>query len=116
VQLFLVVVRLLIAITAVQMTGIPHVIADVVMAVHSNGNDQPLTDDDCPEERDGHECPPGCPNCHCAHPVNALPVLPASFLLELPSFEEIAIAPYDAQAPPKPDLGAVYRPPRTGRA
>ena len=115
-QLFLVVVRLLVAITAMQMTGIPHVVADVVMAVHSNSGSQHQTDDDCPDERDGRECPPGCPNCHCAHPLNALPLLPASFLLDPPNFEVIAIAPYDAHAPPKPDLGAVYRPPRTACA
>lgn len=112
-QLFLVVMRLLVAITAVQMTGISHVVTDVVLAVYGNGNGQHQTDDDCPEERDGRECPPGCPNCHCGHPLNALPPLPVSFSLDPLNFKEIAIAPYDAHTPPKPDLGVIYRPPRT---
>lgn len=113
-QLFLVVVRLLMVVTAFQMTGTPHVVADVIIALHSDGGDEHETDD-CPNDRDGRECPPGCPDCHCAHPMRALPLLPSPFLLELPSFDEIAFAPYDAQAPPRPDLGGVYRPPRTGR-
>ena len=115
VQLFVMVVRLLMAFTAVQMTGMPHVVEDVMMALHNDDDQNHLTDD-CPNDRDGRECPPGCPDCHCTHMMHALPVLASPFLLELSSFAEIVFAPYAAQAPPRPAIGALYRPPRTHKS
>ena len=114
-RILLVAVRLFVALTAFQMTGLPHFAVDAVAAIQ--GTDETgHRDDDCPNDKDGRECPPGCPDCHCAHPMGALPLLPSPFLLELPSGAEIALAPYEATAPPRPDPAAVYRPPRHASA
>lgn len=107
VRILLVAVRMIVAVTAVQITGIPHVVADAVAAVQ--GDDR---HEECPNDEDGRECPPGCPSCHCAHPMNALPAVPPPMELDFLIPIEVAIAPYEAQAPPGPDLASLYRPPR----
>lgn len=99
---------MLVAVTAVQITGLPHVLKDVVAAVQGD-----VTHEQCPNDEDGRECPPGCPSCHCAHPMNALPSLGPSFVLDPLTPIEIATAPYEAQSPPGPEPGALYRPPRS---
>ena len=113
-QLFLVVVRVLVALTAVQMTGFPHAVADVVIALQSDGGHH--EDEDCPYDKDGRECPPGCPSCHCVHLMGALPPLAPPVLIELPTVTELGLVPYEAQAPPGLALPALYRPPRPTRA
>jgi hypothetical protein len=68
---------------------------------------------DCPLGDDGKECPPGCPNCHCAHGSSILArafesTLPATpdLVRELPAIDDATRGPRASAA-----LG-VYRPPR----
>ncbi|TKD10331.1 hypothetical protein [Polyangium fumosum] len=114
-RILLVAVRLFVALTAFQMTGLPHFAVDAVAAIQ-DGDTPVHRDDDCPNEKDGRECPPGCPDCHCAHLMGALPPLVSPYLLELPSGADLMLAPYEATAPPRPDPSAIYRPPRPIRA
>lgn len=108
-RLLLVVVRVIVAVTAAHITGIPHVVRDVVAAVHGDN----VTHEQCPNEEDGRECPPGCPSCHCAHPMNALPSASPPMVLEFLIPIEVAMAPYGAQAPPGAEPTSLYRPPRS---
>jgi len=111
-------VRLLVALTAFQMTGLPHFAVDAVTAVSTAQAEVAPGhhDDNCPNDKQHRECPPGCPDCHCTHSMGALPLLPSPFLLELPSSTEIALVPYEATAPPRPEPAGVYRPPRQTRS
>lgn len=107
---FVIALRLVVGVTAVQITGIPHVVADVVAMIQGDGE---CSHDDCPNDNGGRECPPGCPSCHCTHVMSVLPILGRPLELDLLTPFEIAMAPYEAQGPPGPDLAALYRPPRT---
>lgn len=111
VRILLVAVRMIVAVTAVQITGIPHVVADAVAVVQADDRHE-----DCPNEDDGRECPPGCPNCHCTHPMSALPFVAPPMVLDPLIPIEVAIAPYEALAPPGPEPAGLYRPPRSLRA
>lgn len=110
-RILLLAVRMIVAVTAVQITGIPHVVADVVAVVQADDKHE-----DCPNEDDGRECPPGCPNCHCTHPMSALPPAPPPMVLDLLIPSEIAVAPYESLGPPGPEPSALYRPPRSAVA
>jgi len=99
---------LLVVVSAAQMSGIAHVIVDLVAAVSEGASDH-----DCPNDAEGRECPPGCTSCHCVHGVGALPaVASAALLAGALKNVDATIAPYEADAPPLPDLPSVYRPPR----
>ncbi|MBK9266987.1 MAG: hypothetical protein IPM54_45330 [Polyangiaceae bacterium] len=110
VHVFVVAMRLVVAMTAVQITGIPHVVADVAAIAQGSNHAE-----DCPNDEDGRECPPGCPSCHCTHAMNALPSVAPPTLLDLLAPIEVAIALYDPAEPSGPDPAALYRPPRPGR-
>jgi hypothetical protein len=83
--------------------------------------DEPCTDDsgccsDCPIERSGQECPPGCPNCHCHHAggAAAIPDVKGEEL-SLPTHEQgdEKRDPPEATAPRQPPLPSIFRPPRS---
>ena len=112
VNVLVIVMRFVVAMTAVQITGIPHVMADVVAAVQSD-EDHETGHENCPNDDDGRQCPPGCPSCHCTHAMSALPAVPVAMVLEPLVPIEIAVAPYEAQGPPNPEPMTPYRPPRT---
>jgi hypothetical protein len=108
-----IVVRVLLTLTVLQTTGLPLLVREAVVALCSDAPSDGHRDEECPDEREGRECPPGCPGCHCQHPMGALPpIIAAPFLLELPADTEVALAPYEAQAPPEPAPSSIYRPPR----
>lgn len=111
-RILVIALRMVVAVTAVQISGVSHAVADVIVAVQ--GGDE--YEHNCPNDEDGRQCPPGCPSCHCTHAMNALPSLGPSFVLEPLTPIEIPIAPYEAQTPPGPEPGALYRPPRSPRA
>lgn len=115
VHMVVIVLRLVVTMTAVQITGIPHVAVDVIAAMQSDEH-QEHTDENCPNDNDGRECPPGCPSCHCTHAMSALPVAAPSTVLDWLIPIEMATAPYEAQGPPNPDPLTLYRPPRMPRA
>lgn len=109
-QIFVVVIRFVVATTAIQITGIPHVAADVISTIQGEDDSHR---EECPNDDGGRECPPGCPSCHCAHVMNALPfVAPPTELHLLPPMD-IVIVPYIKLEPPGPEPAALYRPPRT---
>ncbi len=110
-----VVLRLIVAMTAVQITGIPHVAADMIVAMQSDDHED-HSHENCPNDDDGRQCPPGCPSCHCTHAMSALPVAAPPTVLDRLIPMEMAIAPYKAQGPPNPDPITLYRPPRMIRA
>jgi hypothetical protein len=68
---------------------------------------------DCPLGDDGKECPPGCPNCHCAHGSS---ILARAFETTLPATPDLAreLPPIDdATRVPRASASlGVYRPPR----
>ena len=68
---------------------------------------------DCPVEKDGKQCPPGCPNCHCSHGGIALaPALETVGALVAAIDVVILQPPHEAGVPHAPHLPGVYRPPR----
>jgi len=90
VNVLVIVMRFVVAMTAVQITGIPHVLADVVAAVQSDENHE-HDHENCPNDDDGRQCPPGCPSCHCTHAMSPLPAVPLDLVLGPPV--PIAIVP-----------------------
>jgi len=69
--------------------------------------------DDCPDDEEGRECPPGCPSCHCTNvsPVLPSPSGPPALAVVLPLFE-VAWGPHESGTPPSPSPRSLYRPPR----
>lgn len=70
---------------------------------------------DCTNERNGHDCPPGCPSCHCAHGgVGSLPLAaPANPPPVAERSAEPVKRPTEAQRPSsRADRDGVFRPPR----
>lgn len=70
---------------------------------------------DCPLERSGQECPPGCPNCQCHHAGGAVAISERDGEeLSLPARDlgDERGRPREALAPREPALPSVFRPPR----
>lgn len=106
------VVKVLVLMLAVQMSGVAHHIADLVF--HDD------RDAHCGHERSGgtdddSECPPGCPTCHaCAHAqvpyvpgTPSLTVSPLARVIDRPRPEPFGL--------PRGEVPFVYRPPRASR-
>jgi hypothetical protein len=106
--------RLVALLVATELSGMAHALLDAAACVA--GVEHPR--DDCEDEESGHECPPGCPNCHCAH--GAIVQLAArgeprpQLRLEAlhPPRDEAGFVPLDAMPPPGAELAPLYRPPR----
>ncbi len=93
----------------VQLTGLVHALSDVWQAVadpaHVHG--------ECPDDDTGDECPPGCPDCHCAHMAHA--AVPSSdWTVTRAADLKRQAEPIDLsdRTPPSPHLPALFRPPR----
>jgi hypothetical protein len=73
------------------------------------------TDSDCDAEDAGHECPPGCPNCHCWHAgALALPLrMEPGRRIVLRLTARQGFVPGSSVPFCNADLDAIYRPPRT---
>ncbi|MEY4508649.1 MAG: hypothetical protein RLZZ450_771 [Pseudomonadota bacterium] len=110
--------RLVALLVATELSGAAHAVLDV--AASAVGVEHPR--DDCDDEEAGHECPPGCPNCHCAHGavVQLVPRGEARPALRLallhPERDEAGFVPLDAMPPKGADLTPLYRPPRAALA
>jgi hypothetical protein len=105
---FMAAARLCILLAAAQTTGLVHVAVDVATAIAGIEDH-----DECPDEQNGRECPPGCPICHCSHSTVALPpVVAAAFVDAFDPATTVAPEPTAAAAPRAPVLPGVYRPPR----
>jgi len=70
-------------------------------------------DEDC-EAGEDHECPPGCPSCHCAHSVvpSAQPRIEHAIKVEHPVRVALGFLPREELPPSGPDQSPLYRPPR----
>ena len=109
-----VVLRLVALFVATELSGALHALLDVAASIA--GSEHP--EDDCEDEEAGHECPPGCPNCHCVH--GAVAQLAARseprvergprvlFVLR----NEAGFVPRSALPPKGADQTRLYRPPR----
>jgi hypothetical protein len=102
--------RALLVVFSLQFSGVVHDTSDFVRAM-SAASDQ-AEHEQCPADGPCHDCPPGCPNCHCAAalgsltPQLALAILPQLLGLALPA------SLYETQAPAGPELPGLFRPPR----
>ncbi len=109
---FALLVRTLVALLALQLSGLPHAIADVADAMVAT--EAGFSRHDCDDEPADTDCPPGCPSCHCAH-ANVLPSAQTADLFAwlggLPG-SELTDLTYHSNAPRQPLLPSVFRPPR----
>lgn len=102
---------MLVLIFVAELSGLAHAALDVSASLRGAQH----ADDDCEDAQGGHECPPGCPNCHCWHAGTPSPqpalerarVAVASSAAPGPSF-----VPYRPPALAGPDPASIYRPPR----
>ncbi len=108
--LLLVVMRSLLVVFALQFSGVVHDLSDALEAVAS-ASDQP-EHEQCPADGPCNDCPPGCPNCHCAAAMGS--VAPSATLAVLPQVLTLSLPEslYDTQAPLGPELPGLFRPPR----
>ena len=94
-------------VVSLQLSGVPHAVEDVAAMCDVLG------DDDCPDEPPGHECPPGCPSCHCAHPAAAAPMAATFNGVAPPTEVGKALVGGGEDAPPVSAASrGVWRPPR----
>lgn len=109
VPLLVLFLRLLATIVAVQVSGTGHLLLDVAPLVLDVGFEH----EDCSEEGSEDSCPPGCPNCHCSHPIGALPVKSVRLEdVQPPALARTWTRPALPDVPAGPDLGCIDRPPK----
>ena len=95
-----------------ELSGLEHVALDGLAL--DAGTAHPT--DDC--EKSGHECPPGCPNCHVAHSI--LPgVVALHIQVELrplhPASITLGFVPSEVAPPAGADRARLDRPPKVAR-
>jgi hypothetical protein len=103
-----VLVRALTVLLALQFCGAIHDVSDAVASFVSVADVQ---HEECPPDGPCDDCPPGCPNCHCAALGTLIPALRvdvAPALLE----ESLPACLDQTQAVTGPDRPALFRPPR----
>jgi hypothetical protein len=103
-------VRLLVLLLGLQVSGIA-ALAELSLREHGCT----ACCEDCPLDREGRECPPSCPDCHCAHGGST--ALPRSFAVTLSELHDAGqpIKAHRAEraGPRSSATRGVYRPPRT---
>ena len=102
------VLRVVALFLTVELSGSLHTFLDVCGVAEA-------AQDDCDDEAAGHECPPGCPSCHCAHagaPSTPLRMTRDVQVVPLPVVR-VGFAPRLEMEAHGADLESVYRPPRT---
>jgi hypothetical protein len=106
----LVLTRLLVMLFAAELSGVTHAALDVCGSLEGAAHGQ----SDCEDHEGGHECPPGCPSCHCWHA--GTPSAPIAMRCELqrmsPPSATQGFAPRASVTPARVDPDSVYRPPR----
>lgn len=110
------VLRAFVIVTALHGAGLLHGLVDLVHADEASHDQDGTSDHDCPFERSGMPCPPGCADCHCLGGASDLPKIPAPLPAAPAAVTELPEPPYDAAAPPSPPALGVFRPPRSARA
>lgn len=106
-----VVLRALLVAFALQFSGAIHDLSDFVDAVVV-ADDTEHEHEQCPVDGPCNDCPPGCPNCHCAAALGS--VAPVALTATMPALLGSALPASLAgtQAPSGPDLPGLFRPPR----
>lgn len=102
-----VLLRLLTVLIACELSGVVHVALDVAAACGQAEHGE----NDCDEE--GHECPPGCPGCHC--PNRAVAWHAPAFALQRARTLPRPVAEFvwqPALPPREVDSAGLYRPPK----
>jgi len=101
--------RVVAMLIALQMSGALHAAADALASCAGV-----LADGDCDDGDGGKQCPPGCPNCHCAARSNVAPadVFDVSPLLTRWEGQRLAPTCRDHAGPRGPERLPLYRPPR----
>jgi hypothetical protein len=99
--------RLLTVLIACELSGVVHVALDVAAACGQAEHGE----NDCDQE--GHECPPGCPGCHCPNGAVAwnAPAFAGLRVRNLPRFAEDFVLSR-ALPPREVDAAGLYRPPK----
>jgi len=110
VPLFLWLLRAVIVVVAMQFSGIAHYAADAVHAVEGVALHEGRIS--CPSDDRGEECPPGCPDCHCAHVVCALPSACPGVSAAMDPGVDVGFA-YQSLGPPSGAPRSLFRPPRS---
>jgi hypothetical protein len=102
-----VVLRALPVVLVLQLSGAAHFVEEAVSLVSQSE----VHHEQCPPDGPCDDCPPGCPQCHCANALRAAlpPVSPslraiASCAGEPPSLRQLS--------PPTPELPSLFKPPR----
>jgi hypothetical protein len=106
--LLLVVVRALTLLLALQFSGTLHDLTDVVDAFSSESSGE---HEQCPVDGPCQDCPPGCPNCHCASLGSLAPEPPPELVPQL-LVSSLPLGLYATQAIPGPERPSLFRPPR----
>ena len=103
--------RALVLLFALEFSGLSHAALDVACSLAGSTH---ATDDDCDSDDPGHECPPGCPNCHCWHAgALSLPLgIEPGRRIVLRLTAQLGFVPVTSMPLGNADLDAVYRPPR----
>jgi hypothetical protein len=105
VRVWLAVFHLATLVGAVQLSALAQVVTGLVSACAGD-------EDNCPNEKPGRDCPPGCPSCHCAHAVAATPRAAPLSLVPAVAAEESLRSLDPRVPPPSPPPSGVWRPPR----
>ena len=108
--LLLVAMRSLLLVFAMQFSGALHDISDFVEAVAAVP--EGAEHEECPVDGPCNDCPPGCPNCHCAATVALVAVVTPALLSPEILASHAPASLYATQAPRGPDLPGLFRPPR----
>ena len=103
-----VLVRVLTVLLSLQFCGVIHDFSDAVRSIVTA---EELQHEKCPPDGPCEDCPPGCPNCHCAAVRSIVPnirldVTPDLLEASLPT------CLYATQAVAGPDRPCLFRPPR----
>jgi hypothetical protein len=108
--LLLVGLRSFLLLFALQFSGVVHDVSDFIEAVADSA--EHAEHEQCPADGPCSDCPPGCPNCHCAAAMGSLAPQPTLAVLPQVLALSLGASLYDTQAPPGPDLPGLFRPPR----
>ena len=104
--------RTVLAIVALQFSGLPHVLVDLVEVVSATPS---IEHHDCDDDGPAGECPPGCMDCHRGHAT----ILPADYVADLFAAlgripgSELATIHLDQTSPTSAHAPSVFRPPRS---
>lgn len=102
--------RAVLVVFALQLSGAIHDISDFVEAVGAVPDK--AEHEQCPIDGPCNDCPPGCPNCHCAAALGSVAPAAPTVILPLVLASALPASLAETQAPRGPDLPGLFRPPK----